>query len=204
MSLYDKILGHPFVYNQIRPRIVGGIDMSPVFTRLGVQPGDTVLDVGCGTGVALDYLEGFGRYVGVDTDPIALKFARERRHSHRGQVEFHEKLIGLSDIEELKPDVVALAGLLHHIDDGGCEALLRALAASPRLRRVVSLDITFLPNRLVNNLFTILDRGQYPRDPGGYERLAERAGLKVTEGEVIAASPGNQRVSYWLMSMARA
>jgi len=33
-SAWRKLLGHPFVYDQIRPRVVGGIDMRPVYERL--------------------------------------------------------------------------------------------------------------------------------------------------------------------------
>jgi hypothetical protein len=33
MSLYQRILGHPFVFNQIRPLFVGGIDWSPFMKR---------------------------------------------------------------------------------------------------------------------------------------------------------------------------
>ena len=75
MSLYERILGHPFVYNRIRPLVVG-IDMSTFYAHAGVGAGDVVLDVGCGTGDALRYLPAFERYVGLDTDARALEFAR--------------------------------------------------------------------------------------------------------------------------------
>ena len=56
MSLYSRIVGHPFVYNRIRPIIVGGIDVSGAYELLKMDAGSTVLDIGCGTGAALDYL----------------------------------------------------------------------------------------------------------------------------------------------------
>ena len=55
MSLYSRIVGHPFVYNRIRPIIVGGIDVSGAYELLKLDAGSTVLDIGCGTGAALDY-----------------------------------------------------------------------------------------------------------------------------------------------------
>src|SRR5580692_3816694 len=74
-GLYQRILGHPFVFNQVRPRLLGGIDMSPLYDRLRGER-HTILDVGCGTGDALRYLEDFDAYVGYDTDPVAVEYMR--------------------------------------------------------------------------------------------------------------------------------
>src|SRR5262245_24452170 len=99
MSLYDRVLGLPFVYNRVRPLVVGGIDMAPVYDRLGVRPTDTVLDVGCGTGVALEHLGAFAAYAGFDTDPRALRAARARRPPPgAGPVEFSEREVGEDDV----------------------------------------------------------------------------------------------------------
>lgn len=202
MSLYDRVLGLPFVYNRVRPFVVGGIDMSPVYDRLGVRPTDVVLDVGCGTGVALEHLGAFASYVGVDTDPRALRAARARQvPPGAGEVEFSEREVGEDDVRRIAPDVAVLAGLLHHVDDAGCIALLRSLRASPRLRRVVTQDITLVPNRHINNLFSILDRGQHCRHPGGYEALAREAGFRVVEGALTPAGRGNRRIIYWVMTL---
>ena len=50
--------------------------------RLGLQPGDSVLDVGCGTGLSLPLIRvrigAAGRLIGVDVSPDMLKIARER------------------------------------------------------------------------------------------------------------------------------
>lgn len=201
MSLYQKILGAPFVYNRVRPLVVGGIDMAPLYARLAARPGDVVLDVGCGTGVALDFLGSVAAYVGVDTDPIALKFARARPAPPGVETSFLEGLLSAADVERIRPHVVVLSGLLHHVDDAGCVELLRTLRRSDRLRGVVTLDITFLPHRLVNNVFSLLDRGQYCRHPGGYAALARDAGFGVDEGVVVPASPGNRRIAYWVMTL---
>lgn len=55
--------------------------------RLELQPGETVLDVGCGTGRSFEYLEPYigpeGRIIGVDLSPEMLAVAR-RKAEHYG------------------------------------------------------------------------------------------------------------------------
>lgn len=41
-----------------------------------------ILDAGCGTGSTLQYLEEYGRTVGIDLAPQALGFSRKRGHQH--------------------------------------------------------------------------------------------------------------------------
>lgn len=201
MSLYDRILGHPFVYNQIRPRIVGGIDASPIYERLGAGPSDTVLDLGCGTGIALDHLHGFESYLGVDVDPVAIRFARER-HGGRAHVRFECKLLGEDDVRELAPTHVVMGGLLHHLNDDEALSLLRMVKASPRLRRIVTNDIVFLPGEFVNNFFARLDRGRFCRHKADYEALVQRAGYSLDESKVLRSHPTRGHVQYLLMSLA--
>ncbi|MET0210495.1 MAG: class I SAM-dependent methyltransferase, partial [Burkholderiaceae bacterium] len=55
--------------------------------RLGLKPGDTVLDVGCGTGLSLPLLREAvgprGRVVGIEQSPEMLDHAQQRvRHHH--------------------------------------------------------------------------------------------------------------------------
>src|SRR5688572_1201057 len=161
-SLYQKILGHPFVYEQIRPRVVGGIDMRGLYEMLGADGSKVVLDVGCGTGDALRYLDGFEEYVGIDNDPVAIEAASKRFGSKKG-VRFECRTLRESDVAELAPTGVVLSGLLHHLSDSDAESLLRMVATSPRLARIVTSDIVYLPGKHFNNLLARLDRGKFCR-----------------------------------------
>jgi SAM-dependent methyltransferase len=202
VSLYDKILGHPFVYDVLRPFVVGGVDMTAFFSRMEARASDVVLDVGCGTGAALDYLPTVARYVGFDTDERALAAGQKRAKDRLEPVEFHARELQRADVESLQPHVVSLAGLLHHLDDDTCIKVLQMLRASQALRRVVTWDVTFLPGELVNNLLSILDRGQYPRHPGGYNFLAEKAGYRIDEAHAVSCGGNSGRAKFWLMSLS--
>src|SRR6266850_7950806 len=77
MSFYQRILGHPVVFNRIRPLFVGGIDWTALYEELEAGSDSVVLDVGCGTGIAHQYLRGFRAYYGFDTDERAIDLARK-------------------------------------------------------------------------------------------------------------------------------
>jgi SAM-dependent methyltransferase len=200
-GLYRKILGHPFVYDQVRPRVVGGIDMRPLYDLLPEAARGSVLDVGCGTGDALKYLDAFESYLGVDTDEVAIEAAK-KRWGDRPNVRFEARTLRAGDIVDLAPTGVVLSGVLHHLTNEEAEGVLRLAAGSPRLVRIVTSDIVFLPGKLFNNVMAMMDRGRFCRDPDAYAGLARRAGLEVEEGLTITSSPTSDRVRYHLMALS--
>jgi ubiquinone/menaquinone biosynthesis C-methylase UbiE len=54
----------------------------------GNRPKLMILDAGCGTGAAAEYLSSFGTVTGLDLSPLALAFCRQRglRRLNRGSV----------------------------------------------------------------------------------------------------------------------
>lgn len=201
LGLYRKILGHPFVYDQVRPRVVGGIDMRPLYELLPHAARRSVLDVGCGTGDALKYLDGFDSYLGVDTDEVAIAAAK-KRWGHNPNVRFEARTLRAEDIVDLAPTGVVLSGVLHHLTNAEAEGVLRLAAGSPRLARIVTSDIVFLPGKLFNNVMAMMDRGRHCRDPDAYAALARKAGLTVERGLTIASSPTSDRVQYHVMALS--
>lgn len=202
VSAWRKLLGHPFVYDQIRPRVVGGIDMRPVYERLPRAARRLVLDVGCGTGDALRYLDDFEEYLGIDTDPVAIEHARKRWEG-RPNVRFEARLLEPEDVVRLEPTGVVLSGVLHHLTNDEAVGVFRLVSASPRLVRVVTNDIVFLPGMLFNNVLAMMDRGRFCRHPDAYAELARRAGLVVESSATITSSPTSDRVRYFVMSLGR-
>jgi SAM-dependent methyltransferase len=200
MNLYQRVLGTPFVYNHVRPFAVGGIDMSPFYDRVQATASDVILDVGCGTGDALSYLTEFARYEGIDTDEIAIGFAK-KAHGSRPKVSFSCQLCTTEDVARIQPSRVLLCGLLHHLSDDQAVTLLGALKASPKLQRIVTSDIVYLEKSFISNLFASMDRGKFCRRRDALEALVARAGLRVVESTVIRSHPKTGLAKYLLMTI---
>jgi SAM-dependent methyltransferase len=200
-AVYQKVLGHPFIYNRVRPWVVGGIDMSPLYESLEARTDDVIVDVGCGTGDALRYLPSFAAYHGFDTDPIAIDFARKRTGQRPG-VTYEARALAQSDLDSIQPSLVILAGLLHHMDDGQAAELLGMLAGTSSIRRIVTQDPVYLPKEKVSNFLAWLDRGTFVRHEEGYRRLPVEAGLKLEGGRVLRSHPESGRARYFLMTLA--
>jgi SAM-dependent methyltransferase len=202
MNLYQRVLGTPFVYNHVRPFAVGGIDMTPFYDRVGASADDVVLDVGCGTGDALRYLKGFARYEGIDTDEVAIGFAR-KRYGDKPNVSFQCQLCTAEDVARIRPSRVLLCGLLHHLSDDQVLTLLASLKASPALQRIVTSDIVYLERSAISNLLASMDRGKFCRHREQYEALVAQAGLRVVESTIIRCHPKHGLAKYLLMTIER-
>lgn len=201
-TIHQKVFGHPFVYDTVRPFVVGGIDYTRMYASLDVGPDSVVLDLGCGTGNAIRYLKSFARYVGIDTDEVAIRAASER-YASQGNVEFHTKLCTRADIDAIKPTHVIFAGVLHHMGDTDAVSLLALVLESPALRRVGTLDIVYVRGMLWNNLLASLDRGRFCRKEEQYRALAERAGFVIDDAYMMGNRPNGGRVRYFVMMLER-
>ena len=202
MNPYQKLLGTPFVYNHVRPLVVGGIDWTPFYARVEATQDDVVLDVGCGTGAALGYLKSFARYVGIDTDQVAIDFAL-KTYGAKPKVSFKCQMCTTDDVVEIQPSRVLLCGLLHHITDEQVLTLLAALKASTSLQRIVTSDIVYLNREPLSNFFAHLDRGKFCRRREGYEALVARAGLRVVESAIVRNHPTRGLTKYLMMTIER-
>lgn len=198
--LYHRILGHPFVYEHVRPLVVGGVDYTTAWNDLDVGPDEVIVDVGCGTGDGHKHLKHYKAYHGFDTDPIAVDYARLRT-AGRPNVHLNARLLVESDLQAIKPDKVMLGSLLHHLTDDEALGLLGMLARTPNLKRVTTVDNTPLPGKHLNNFFVRIDRGQHSRTAEGYMALAEKAGLKVTRTLLHRIHPTRGLMMLFLMRL---
>jgi len=200
MSLYQRILGHPFVFNQIRPLFVGGIDWSPLYEALDARADSVVLDVGCGMGIAHRYLRGFRDYYGFDTDPVAID--RARRTTAGPNIRYECRFLSDEDVRRIRPTHVLLSGLLHHLSDAEALNLLRMCGSSTDVRRMATADVVYVPGQHVSNLLAFCDRGRFVRNTEGFVDLVEKADLELVRRQIVRSHPESGRALYLIMTLS--
>ncbi len=200
MSFYQRILGHPYVFNRIRPLFVGGIDWKPLYEALDAGPDSVVLDVGCGTGIAHEYLRAFREYYGFDTDPVAIDVARQ--NTAGSNIKYECRLLTEDDIRDIRPTHVLLSGLLHHLSDADALKLLRMCGSVPSINRIASADTVYIPGRYVSNFLALLDRGRFVRSPEGFVAIVEKAGLQIVRQQIVRSHPTRGRALYLILTLS--
>lgn len=165
------LLAHPRVYSLFR-RLVGRDTARAVYARehLRLQPGQRVLDLGCGPGDILEFLPPV-HYIGYDINPRYIERAR-RRFDGRG--EFHCAPITEKILLDEPFDVVIAHGVLHHLDDAAARVLFRVArrALTPGGRLVTFDGCLAAGQSPLARLALALDRGRHVRGREAYERLA--------------------------------
>jgi SAM-dependent methyltransferase len=168
--------------------------------ELGLQDGDTVIDVGCGPAYYFDRLPKV-TYFGFDTSERYIAHARARYGSERAT--FSTEIFGEQHLGVLPPaTAVLLLGLLHHLSDAESRSLLRvaAQALAPG-GKVIAVDTCYAPGQgRVSKWMSDNDRGEHVREPAAFEAIARESFADVS-GEVV---DDVTRVpsSFWLMRMA--
>src|SRR3989344_1920732 len=107
----SEITRNPRIYVFIQ-LFAGGKEkkFTTIRDSMNLKAGETVLDVGCGTGDAAEFFkEG---YTGIDPSEEYLKFAREKHGDHF--IKFNGEKI---DFPDEKFNFVFIANTFHHISD---------------------------------------------------------------------------------------
>ena len=165
-----------------------------------LKPGEVVVDVGCGPAYYFNRLPKPLTYHGFDTDQKYIEWATEK---FGPQGTFH---VGVFDAEAAAglpaPDAVLLLGLLHHLSDEDSRNLLELCASilSPG-GRVVTVDTAFVPGQgRLSRWMSENDRGEFVRDPAGFEALA--APYFGSAGTQIVSGTGRIPGAYVLMTLS--
>jgi SAM-dependent methyltransferase len=148
-----------------------------------VEPryGERLLDLGCGPAHILGALPAGVAYVGVDPSDAYIDRAK-RRWGDRGEFRVGDGREPLGSKASF--DVVLAMGVLHHLDDAGCAALIgnaaRSLAPGGRF-------VTIDPARAEGQPRTAAwligkDRGSFVRTAEAYAELARGAFGSVRAG----------------------
>jgi len=176
---YDRLATHAPGVRRLRIALVDALDPAP---------GDTVVDVGCGTGATLPYLRerigSEGRVVGVDFAPGAVARARSRIE-HEG---WENVVVCRGDATRLPvrdADAVAASFLVGMLPDPA--ATVGGWLDSLDPDRIALLDLARshrLPGRPLNPLFRLVVRTSAP--PGTADHHGESP-ARVLDRRVAAA-----------------
>lgn len=165
-----------------------------------IQPGDVVIDVGCGPAYYLERLPESLTYHGFDTDQKYIEWARKQWSGR--EATFHVGVFDRRAAETLPaPNAILLLGLLHHLSDEDSRSLLELCASilAPG-GRVVSVDTAFVPGQgRLSRWMSENDRGEFVRSPGGFEALATPS-FGSAQSEIVAET-GRIPGAYVLMTL---
>jgi SAM-dependent methyltransferase len=144
------------------------------------QPTRQILDIGCGTGINLSYLESYGEVQGVDVSEIALDFCRRRGHRRVLCASATDLPFATDSF-----DLVTALDVIEHLDDD-----LRGLGEIRRVLREGAPVVLFVP--AFQSLWGPND------DQVNHKR---RYRIKELRAKVEAAGFCVERISYANMAM---
>jgi len=132
-----------------------------VIELANVNPGDRVLDVGCGTGnltlTAQSYAGPGGKVYGIDASPEMIEVAKKKASRSRPEVVFEVGLIEELVFPEATFDVVISRLVIHHLPDDlkhrGFAEILRVLKPGGHL---LIADFNPPTNPVLNHITTAL------------------------------------------------
>jgi SAM-dependent methyltransferase len=194
------LLGHVPLYVALQRGVGADRLRYRCLDELDLQPGQVVLDVGCGPAYYFERLPRGVRYFGFDTSERYIEYAK-RKWGDRA--DFRTEIFSEEHLDELPPvDSVMLLGLLHHLSDEQVRGLLdlagRALAPDGR---VISVDTCFEPRQgRISRWMSANDRGEHVRSPEAFVALAGESFAKV-DGEVVDDATRIPS-SHWMMRMS--
>lgn len=143
-----------------------------------LQGGETIVDIGCGSGFILEYMPADVNYYGVDISKNYID-AAEKKYSTRGTFLLGSvgDLLNNGNAPLKKADLVLCNGLLHHVpDDEAIEVLEQAKQFLRPKGRLVCLEATFLARQTrLSRRMVSMDRGQYVRSEQQWKDLIAKS-----------------------------
>jgi ubiquinone/menaquinone biosynthesis C-methylase UbiE len=197
MIIADRLDSLSRYYDRWMSFITGGQDRRVRDAVLGhIEPGDRVLDVGCGTGtLAVKAAQKQAQVIGIDQSPAMLKLAREKAQANGVEVDFRRAQAQSLDLDE-KFDAVTATFTLSEISPDEAEMVVADLAKQlkPGGKMIVADEARptkafqrFVSGlqRAVVALLTFIAIEERPTRLHNLRALLEAAGLDVTDEQLF-------------------
>jgi SAM-dependent methyltransferase len=171
----------PFLYNAFQAA-VGATTLRRrlIENHVRAKPGDKVIDIGCGSAPALQWLPEI-QYIGFDINPDCTAFAG-RTYGTKGTFVVGDARSLQADSRFQNADIVMALGVLHHLDDQeAADCIQFAHDALKPNGRFVCHEACWIPNQgAVSKYIMGSDRGRNIRTEQQYRELAAKVFRNVT------------------------
>jgi SAM-dependent methyltransferase len=167
------ILDYASIFSLFNTIIGGRKTTALILKDAGLQTGDAVLDIGCGTCDILDSLPKV-YYTGFDINKDYIKNAAQR-HGQNGKF-ICSSITNFKLQNQGQFDVVLALGVLHHLNDDLCKKLfLLSFSALKKGGKLITLDGVWTKRQNpLSKLVMSLDRGKFIRTKDSYLKLAKK------------------------------
>ena len=173
-------LNVPFVYNAFSAAVgANALRRRLIQKHVRAKPGDKVIDIGCGSALALRWLPEV-HYVGLDMNPNYIAFAH-RTYGKKGTFVVGDLRSLKADSRFRDADIVIALGVLHHLDDQEAGSCIQfAHDALKSTGRFVCHEACWVPNQgSISKYVMSSDRGRNIRTEQRYRELAGKVFRKV-------------------------
>lgn len=175
-----KLLAFSRLYEFFQNHLLGGKKARRWLAKniWKLKGGETVVDLGCGSGTVLEYMPPDIDYVGVDISESYIRAAR-KKFSERGRFFLGNvsDFLNQQDLPIRTADVVLSNGLLHHLPD---DEVIEVLEHTKRIMkphgRLVCLEAAYLAHQTrLSKWIVSTDRGRFVRSEQEWKELLSRA-----------------------------
>jgi SAM-dependent methyltransferase len=165
----------PFLYNAFQAAVgATALRRKLIENHVRAKPGDKVIDIGCGSAPALQWLPEV-EYIGLDINPDCIAFAR-RTYGSKGTFVVGDARSLRADSRFQNADIVMALGVLHHLDDQeAADCIQFAHDALNPNGRFACHEACWVPNQgAVSKCIMGSDRGRNIRTEQQYRELAAK------------------------------
>ena len=185
LDYVKRVLGSPYLFNLFETVVgVGAARKRLVNNFIIPFDGASILDIGCGTGVIIDYLPDNIKYVGFD---LSSKYIDYAKNKYKKQGKFYcEDINKISNLQPNTFDFVVSIGVIHHLNNNEAITLLNKAKKYLKPGGVLTtMYPIFIKNQSrISRFMMNNDRGDYIRNIGGYRELFSRV-FKKTDDYIV-------------------
>jgi ubiquinone/menaquinone biosynthesis C-methylase UbiE len=168
-GIVHKIVSHPAIYDRVQKLAGRDLNYARLAPLVALAAGNTLLDIGAGTGECARMVPPSTTYIWLDNDPQKLRGFRAKFASQWALLGEANR-IGLRD---KSVDIAVCVAVSHHLADAQLRAALSEVARVCR-GNLIFLDAVREDASVVSKLLWKYDRGSHPRHASALRAAIEQ------------------------------